>query len=98
MRRSYCIRAVGIFVATVVSLIAAFALLKDHVGKEAKRDSDVMFTASIPSKPAAPPPSVQLIQGRPNDPMAALLAEPRAQSMQAPRELVPLPRPRPNRL
>jgi hypothetical protein len=98
MRQSYYIRVVGIFVATAISLIAAFALLKGNVGKEANRDSDVKFTASIPSRPAARPPSVQLIQGRPNDPMAALLTESRAQSMEAPREMVPLPRPRPNRL
>jgi hypothetical protein len=98
MRRHRYIRTVGIFVATVISLIAAFAFLKDYSGKRANRDSDLTVTGSIPTKPVARPPSVQLIQARSNDPMAALLVEPRSQSIATPRETVPLPRPRPNRL
>jgi hypothetical protein len=95
MRQSRYIRTVGVFVATVISLIAAFAFLKNYSGKRENRDSDVTVTGSIPSKPVARPP---LIQARSNDPMAALLVEPRAQSRQTPREAIPLPRPRPNRL
>jgi hypothetical protein len=93
MRRRYT-RTVGIFVATVISTIAVFAFLK----KNFTEDSDVKFTGSLPSRPVARPPSVQLIQARPDDPVAALLVEPRVQSRERSRELVPLPRPRPNRL
>ena len=46
----------------------------------------------------ARPPSVQLIQARPDDPMTAFLVEHRIQSRGTPRELIPLPRPRPKRL
>jgi hypothetical protein len=96
MRQRPYIRTVGVFVATVISTIAVFTFLKNM--EESNRDSDVKFTNSIPSRPVARPPLVQLIQARPNDPVAALLVEPRAQSRETPRELVPLPRPRPNRL
>jgi hypothetical protein len=58
----------------------------------------VKFTSSIPSRPLARPPSVQLIQARPDDPMTAFLVEHRIQSRGTPRELIPLPRPRPKRL
>src|SRR5262249_11739456 len=97
MQRRY-FRPVGIFVATVISTFAVFALLKSHFTEESTRDSDVKFTGSFPSKPVARPPSVQLIQARPDDPMAAFLVESRVQSRERSRELVPLPRPRPNRL
>src|SRR5215813_11853821 len=93
MRRRYT-RTVGIFVATVISTIAVFAFLK----KNFTEDSDVKFTGSLPSRPVGQPPSVQLIQARPDDLVAALLVEPRVQSRERSREFVPLPRPRPNRL
>jgi hypothetical protein len=98
MRQRSYMRPAGIFVATVISTIAVFAFLKNHFAEESNRDSDVTFTSSTPSRPVARPPSVQLIQARPDDPMTAFLLEPRIQSRETPRELVPLPRPRPKRL
>jgi len=98
MRQRSYMRPAGIFVATVISTIAVFALLKNHFAEESNRNSDVTFTSSIPSRPVPRPPSVQLIQARPDDPMTAFLLEPRIQSREMPRELVPLPRSRPKRL
>ena len=96
MRQRSYMRPAGIFVATVISTIAVFAFLKNHFAEESIEN--VTFTGSIPSRPVARPPSVQLIQARPDDPMTAFLLEPRIQSRETPRELVPLPRPRPKRL
>ena len=56
------------FVATVTSTIVVFAFLKNHFAEESNGDSDVKFTNSIPSRPVARPPSVQLVQARPDDP------------------------------
>jgi hypothetical protein len=98
MRQRSYIRPVGIFVATLTSTIVVFAFLKNHFAEESNGDSDVKFTNSIPSRPVAQPPSVQLVQARPDDPMTAFLVGPRVQSREMPRELVPLPRPRPKRL
>jgi hypothetical protein len=80
MRQRSYIRPVGIFVATTISTIAVFTFLKNHSAEESNRDSDVKFTSSIPSRPVARPPSVQLIQARPDDPVTAFLVEPRVQS------------------
>jgi hypothetical protein len=98
MRQRRYIRPAGIFVVTFISTIAVFSFLKNHFAEEPNRDSDVKFTSSIPSGPVALPPSVQLVQARPEDPMTAFLVESRIQSRKTPRELVPLPRPRPKRL
>ena len=95
MRQRSYMRPASIFVATVISTIA---VLKNHFAEESNRDSDVTFTSSIPSRPVPRPPSVQLIRARPDDPMTAFLLEPRIQSREMRRELVPLPRPRPKRL
>jgi hypothetical protein len=59
MQRRF-IRTIGIFIATAISTIAVFAFLKKNFTEN--RDSDVKFTSSIPSRPEARPPSVQLIQ------------------------------------
>src|SRR5262249_37500683 len=97
MRRRF-IRTLGIFLATIISTAAVFAFLKKNFTEESNQASDVKFTSSIPSRPAAPPPSPELIQVRSDDPVAAFLIEPRVRSREMARELVPLPRPRPKRL
>jgi|SRR6476620_1319222 len=98
MRQRSYIRPVGVFVVTVTLAIVVFAFLKNHFAEESNGDSDVKFTNSIPNRPVARPHSVQLVQARPDDPMTAFLVEPRVQSREMPRVLVPLPRPRPKRL
>ncbi len=96
MRDSRYIRTLGVFVTTVISLIVIFSLLKTNFKNEA--ESEVKFTGSVPSRPVAHPSSVQFVQPRLSDSVAALLVESRAQSGETPREVVPLPRPRPRRL
>ena len=95
MRQSRYIRTPVVFIATALSLVVIFTFLKMNLGEDAVRGPEVKFTGSVPSRPVAPPSSVQLIQARPDDAMAVLLVQTR--SRETPRALIPLPRPRPNR-
>jgi hypothetical protein len=96
MRQSCYIRIAGISVATVISLIAVLTFLTNNFNEQANRDSDVKFTGTVPSREVATPSSIQFIQLS-NDPVAALLAEPHAQSRTLQSEPIPMPRPRPKR-
>jgi hypothetical protein len=96
MRQTRYIRTVSVFSATVISLVIIFSLLKSNFRNEA--ESEVKFTGSVPSRPVVHPSSVEFVQPGSSDSVAALLVEPRAQSRETPREVVPLPRPRPRRL
>jgi hypothetical protein len=93
MRQTRYIRTVGVFIATVVSLVVIFSLIKTNFGNEA--ESEVKFTGSVPSRPVTHSSSVEFVQPGLSASVAALLVEPRAQSRETPREVVPLPRPRP---